>query len=535
MASGLAVGFGKFACEVKKDKIVNRANTLLDFVRLTAGTDPDLDFAAVRRTHLTAFRSYLDGLNASGARDRSKVMRSVMIHCVQHMLRKSGKCDHVSFIKRPYASVAGPTLRSNNKPTARKIPTTGELRKLLVATISEMSDTMTLCKAFRDPTHPANEDEKFAKTIKLARATHARFGFNIPDKDAVNALLRRAGPGLSIIRAMSAYMPTTHHIAPFAIMLMIQLRLDGSMLAELRLGKISYPERLGVKRLEVEVWRAKVKAWKTCSAALTKQWHSPANLIEFLKEWSANIRDRVNEKDADRLLLAIIMGRHRRVTDLVGGDMLSTPINYFCRDHGLTPITGSVPRKIAIDIGDLLSQGDLAIRSVLGNHSHEVDAKYYVSDEAGARMDEAFGVGLMAIGAHRREGRRMADKRTFLPQEDVMAATPGWWCSQPFDGPIPGQPRNQPCTAYGMCPTCEHGEPDFDDPVSCRRVDLLLEAILRSEPNMAPDLWEGIWKPVADELVFKYRPMFETRADVVARARDLDIGPMMEVVSAQHI
>lgn len=71
--------------------------------------------------------------------------------------------------------------------------------------------------------------------------------------------------------------------------------------------------------------------------------------------------------------------------------------------------------------------------------------------------------------------------------------------------------------------------------MSCKRVGLLLEAILRSEPNMPPDVWEGTWKPVADEVAFKYIPMFEALPHVTAAAALLDIGPMMEVVSAQDI
>src|SRR5205085_10260134 len=136
--------------------------------------------------------------------------------------------------------------------------------------------------------------------------------------------------------------------------------------------------------------------------------------------------------------------------------------------------------------------------------------------------DDAYGVGLMLLTSHRPDHGATPDKRTYMPEEDVMAATPGWWCSNPFDPPAgSGQSRRRPCAAYGWCPACPNGEPRFDDPVSCKRVGLLLEAILRSEPNMPPDVWEGTWKPIADELAFKYIPIFEAMPEVTERAAEL--------------
>jgi len=538
IAADLLGGFMKASRTKSRGTIQHDAGWLREWCRFMVDDHAQITFEAIDRSHLIAFRAALDNAHEEGQAKRSKKTRSRMINAVQAILLATGKCGHVDFIKRPYKSVDGQNLRSNDRTPPRPVPPTADLKKLLRAVLVEMEDTMTLRAAFKEPAHPANDDPRYANRLSLARHLHDKFGVEVPTGPELREVrTQNVHQRTSATAAMAAFVPTLAAIAPFCIMLMIALRLDGHMLTALRQQNVIVVKHLGVDRLEVKVWRNKVKEWKRMTASLSRHWHSPEKLVGFLDDWSTEAR-LMSEMPAAVSALQFVArtgGKQPRIRGLEGADGIGRAITDFCNRHDVPAITSSIPRKIAIALGDLLSSGDIAVRTRLGGNSTEVNLRHYDTPETVAQGNDAYGVGLMLQAAHRRDHGRVPDRRHYLPDEDVLAATPGWWCSHPFDPP-PGSSQNplKPCAAYGMCPVCENGEPDLSDPVSCKRVGLLLEAILRSEGNMSPDVWEGTWKPVADELAFKYIPMFEAFPEVIEKASLLDIGPMMEVVRAQN-
>lgn len=515
-------------------------SSLSEFAQSLAKTDPQVTFETLERKHLVGFRAWLNKQNADGLTRRSKITRTTAILNVQTLLRATGLCDHVDFLKRPYTSADGSSIRRVKRKSSRPIPKPDAARMLLQAVLREIKATMTLRAAFLDPSHPALGDPATRATVALAHRLKERHKCELPDAKTLKQIVRtnpgrRAGPKAGSRTAVPAYMPTLATIAPFCILLMIALRLDGQMLADLLQKNLKVVEHIGVERLQAVSWRSKVKDWKTTTATLSGHWHSPDKLVRFLDDWTEDLREIASQKMKGRQFIVASRGAAHGVVALNHAQGIGRAITEFCDRNGLQRITSSIPRKLAIDLADMLSHGDIGVRAQAGMHDQEVNLAHYDTHEAVARGDDAYGLGVMLLTAHRRDNGRTPDKRTYMPDEDVMAATPGWWCSNPFDPPPgSGESGRRPCAAYGMCPTCPNGEPDLTDPVSCKRVGLLLEAILRSEPNMPPEVWEGTWKPVADELAFKYIPMFEVLPEVTAAAAELDIGPMMEVVRAQH-
>lgn len=483
--------------------------------------------AAFNRSDLNAFKAYLD--DKAKSRGRSTKARASVVHCVQRCLKKAGVFGHVEFLRNPYP---GGHLSTTPRRTLPK-STLGSVLKIAMA---EIIETMTLNAAFHDLDHPWRSDDRYARLLALANRLHAAFGTSPPTGAALDRFVgQRHGDGLlSIDKALSIYAPTPRALAPFAIVLMLLLRLDGQMLLDLKVSDVTITFELGIERLKVDAWRSKVGERKVSTAAVSDADDNPARLFRFLGSWSAELRRRAEPRSAEHVFIAMMREEGRGARHFQYVQHLNAALARFCNDNGLPSLTSSQPRKSAIDLADLLSGGDETVRAVAGGHSVNVSGRYYVSDEAADRHDETIGVGVKLLESVRLDGSARPAPDTYFPQEDVMSATPGWDCSNPMLGMVPGQRAGRLCSAYGMCPACELGKPDLSSAYSCARSHALLQAIERSFVNMPPALWEGIWQPVADELRNRWLPAFHSDPSVVAEAMKLDIPPMMEVVRADH-
>ena len=284
----------------------------------------------------------------------------------------------------------------------------------------------------------------------------------------------------------------------------------------------------GPARTQIEVEKRRGGKTLSPSCPIDDEPDNPRQVLAFLARWTKPLRPWAakHPRDRDRIFIGQSDDRTRAMP------MVNTAIyhalNAFLANERLPCITFSQIRKGAADAVSRLTSGDRAAKAVaLGHKTVATGDMHYADSEDDGRIVEALAQHVAIRDRTRKSGGRV-DPRDLTHQDDPMAATPGWSCAAPYEGPPGYRSKTSPCAAYGMCPVCDNGAPIQGSAVACARVFDLRRAILAST-DMPEDRWRGVWKPVADCLTEHWIPLLSKDEELVRRASELNLPPLPEV------
>lgn len=258
---------------------------------------------------------------------------------------------------------------------------------------------------------------------------------------------------------------------------------------------------------------------------------NPASIIKFLEEWTSFIRANAAPTIRDRLFLFVTEQKQRAIRSFAGmttagndGAWRNAKIRFF-KDHGLPPIAHSRFRTTGLDITDMLFDGDIRAKQAAGNHaSPDTTYRLYSTDAQKQRGDESLAQ-ISQLRTRWRDSNGTIDPRNKPDGVDVGAATPGWTCADPFNGPFTS---NKLCNQYGFCPACPNGAIAINDEYSCAQAWNLLNAIDDAASEIAPAAWLERWAPVKTRLLEFWLPRF--RDETIAKARIVRLAKLPPLV-----
>lgn len=251
------------------------------------------------------------------------------------------------------------------------------------------------------------------------------------------------------------------------------------------------------------------------------------NLLEAL---TARIRPHVvDPRHRDRLFIFMQPDGNPRVPRAFGmvdgldpsrEVILRTVLAKFIEDNALerfalNQIRPTILDEIQVVTGDILT----AVR-VGQQKNPQTLWHHYTSDGTKQRYEERLGeVFMLRERWLATEG--VIDPRTRIRTAgmDRGAATPGFFCFDPFDSPHPAQAKGRLCTAYGECPSCPLAAADVSDVTTVAMYLALEKAIYAAQGRVTPKAWLTRWAPVLINLdaLLAHAPAFvRTQAAALA-------------------
>ncbi|EIP88642.1 hypothetical protein A33K_14742 [Burkholderia humptydooensis MSMB43] len=357
----------------------------------------------------------------------------------------------------------------------------------------------------------------------------------IPQQVELNRIDRDLGHAIQNIhglhRVTLPFYPTPERLIPFVLLHAIYTFGNTGPLLGMRLRQITHKEVLGVKRI---VYRfVKHRAKKQYLRSFAHQDDdplSPAKLHEFVVAWTSRIREHAGIFANN---LYVFVTRERVVRGFLTGEQSGSDsdqcwkyaLNEFLKRHSLPKITISNLRATGLDIVRVLSGDDLrAVKAAGGQESAQVIRDHYEGVPAQGRRQEALGEVMTTMeGWIITEGR--IDPRGAPTYSDILAATPGWHCADPFDSPIPGEVKGRRCQAFGRCPGCGLGTVNKFSAYSLARTLQLLEEVKAAREYLDTPRWNEAYKEVQIALQEKWIPSF-TDKDIWDAASKLSLNPI---------
>jgi integrase len=308
--------------------------------------------------------------------------------------------------------------------------------------------------------------------------------------------------------------PEARDLVPLVVFLAIESALNPTTLFELCWSDIDLGELLGepVIRLGGAKWRAGEDPLVPIPAVRIEP------VLELITLLTKRVRATVSAPLKDRLFLFNRLHGISPAGRSFGGDDLGITksdaswkrgLAEFCQDHELEPFTLS---QIRATIGDEIAfrEGIVVSSQVLGHQDIQTTDKHYVSD--GTRWREAEHLGnamLFRDRWFRTNGKIDPRRRRLTPRMDRGAATPGFYCFDPYDSPWPMQRKDRLCTAYGRCPSCPLAAADIHDAGAVALYMGLRTAIFSAQGRIAGEAWLGRYSQVLVDLdaLLKHVPL----------------------------
>jgi hypothetical protein len=253
-------------------------------------------------------------------------------------------------------------------------------------------------------------------------------------------------------------------------------------------------------------------------------------LHDFVVAWTSQIRKHAGLYANN---LFVFVTRERVVRGFYTGEQAGTDsdqcwkyaLKQFLKRHNLPNMTISNLRATGLDIVRMLSGDDIrSVQAAGGQTSAEVINDHYDSAAAKAGRNDALGEVMTTMeGWIITKGR--TDPRGAPKYADILAATPGWNCADPFDSPIPGEVKGRRCQAHGRCPGCGLSAVNRFSPYSLARTLQLLEEVNKAREYLDTKRWNEAYKEVQIALEEKWIPSF-TDKSVWEAASKLSLNPI---------
>ncbi|MFM0658034.1 hypothetical protein [Paraburkholderia sediminicola] len=258
---------------------------------------------------------------------------------------------------------------------------------------------------------------------------------------------------------------------------------------------------------------------------------NPAVLYDFVVKWTDRLRTIAPPGIARRLFLfapisgigkVTVFGPSAENPDRKSGHGWFDALSSFIKDNDLEHFSLEMVRATVLDLTYEISGGDVKEVQLEGNHVHaQTTVTNYTSDGERQRKNARLAT-VIELRTRWREGGGVVDPRDRSFDEDLLCATPGWECIDPYDSPF--ATKDKLCSAYGHCPACPLGGIDLRLPVSYAHAVNLLDAVRRSRLVMRSEDWLERLGPVEDRLVSYWLPKFSQAA--IELAKKIDLPPM---------
>ena len=282
-------------------------------------------------------------------------------------------------------------------------------------------------------------------------------------------------------------------LVPLVVFFAIESSLNPTTIFELEWSDVGRGEILGeaVIRLGGTKWRA----YEDPSLPIPASRVEP--VLDLISRLTKRSRSTAPENLKDRLF--IFNRTHgaasARALGTDDSGFLQSDVHWdkclkkFCADHHLPAFTLS---QIRATIGDevALREGIVVSSQVLAHRDINTTEMHYVSD--GTRWREAEYLGKILLFMERwfdTSGKIDPRRSRLTPRMDRGAATPGFFCFDPFDSPWPVQRKGRLCKAYGQCPSCPLAAADIYDPIAVALYLALRKAIVDAQVKIAAQAW----------------------------------------------
>lgn len=286
----------------------------------------------------------------------------------------------------------------------------------------------------------------------------------------------------------------------------------------LRLKDVRQISLLGSDRVDirtaVQPGKERGKAYRRSFPVDDADPASPNSLLGFMVEWTEAIRKRAG-RYRDCVFISVTAENNVKAFSSVQLDGRSSDSKWlhhlkeFCARHRLPRFNLRQLRLTSLDYGMSIFEEDLrATLAMKGGESEATLRLHYTSDAAHLRANTQ--IAELQDDKERYVRTKGAVHHLGAHSKDLSAATPGCKCVDPYDSPILSEVRGRRCGAFGQCPGCPLGSPEFSG-YGLARLLQLREAVNKARMDMPLQRWEKCWKPVVETLEKKWLLLFETR------------------------
>lgn len=272
--------------------------------------------------------------------------------------------------------------------------------------------------------------------------------------------------------------------------------------------------------LELQPFKPRAFRRQYASFPVTGEADNPGVLTRFVLDWTAGLSE-AGGIEANNVFL-FVGGTSGRSIGSFGGkdggnfrDSLKRLILDEQKvigdeggDAGRRRVRVVAPKELraaAVDLVWLATGGDrMMMRAAGWWRDWETPENFYHGPKERARGDEQLSWSKLL------ERRRLVNgiDAGARPEEfDKGAATPGWICYNPLNGPLSSAP-GELCSAIGHCPICPHSDVDETSPNVAAHVVALADALLAKLDAMPGDAWAVRWEPQYDSLLTDWIPLF---------------------------
>lgn len=412
-----------------------------------------------------------------------------------------------------------------------------ELAALLRACWSDVSQTMTefwLRYPVVSGDRPCPPDEtqqgmrRYADLDSCLWALRQKFDAALPnledlkfvDVDLANAVLYIHG-----YDAVSLpFYPTTERILPFVLLQAVFTSANTGTLLGLRLDNVTEKEVMGVLRKVFNLVKPRARTQYQRSFAIDQEDpFSPGEIHDFVLAWTSRIRSHAGMFSNN---VFIFVTREKKIRGFLTADQCGAAcdpvwgqsLRRFCERHNLPKLNIGNIRVTGLDIVRVLSDDDIrAVKAAGGQKSEQVIHEHYEGAGTRRRRHEALVEVIIT-----REGwvftKGRADPRGAPKFADLLAATPGWHCLDPFDSPIPGETRGRRCQAFGQCPACPLAAVNVNSSYSLARLLQLLDEINVAIEYLEPERWNAAYALPKKKLAEIWLPSFKDEKVIEAAA-----------------
>ncbi|CAB3809059.1 hypothetical protein LMG28614_06941 [Paraburkholderia ultramafica] len=261
---------------------------------------------------------------------------------------------------------------------------------------------------------------------------------------------------------------------------------------------------------------------------------SPSSLLKIVSRWTARIRNCVKPEHARHAYIFVthegaVRGYRTGEYDGIDSDQVWLQAERkFKSKYNLPPITLRQVRATGLDmVREVTGDDILAVQAAGGQQAQTTIDIYYRGAPAKRRGEEKLLKVMIAYSRWACTGG-YPDVRGFPEAADVLAATPGWMCFDPFDSPIPGEIEGRACQAFGRCPACEFAFVDITSPYALARLIQLADELKAARFYLEYPRWKAAYERGLEMLLKRWIPAFKS-GDLRKRASRIELGPIGRV------
>lgn len=328
--------------------------------------------------------------------------------------------------------------------------------------------------------------------------------------------------------------PSPADLVPLVNYLAFYTAFNEQPLLDLKLSEIQF-ESAVAGRMLLPPYKNRARRRVRRTFADEGEADSPVRVVRVLARWTERLREIAPPTIADDLFLYVpkfrSTGREVRSLSSRCQEGEADFRNHQAKIGPRVGIGYVGLRRVRVTAGDVVldaTNGDLmAAAAVLGHKNIATTAGPYRGQGA-KKSSELVLAGAIAQRQRYLDSKGVVDARRNDHPSERSAATPGWWCLDPLDSPIPGQTRGKPCTAYPFCPDCPLGQLVSDQPLALARSLQLANKLEVAEQELGPRPWRERFGRVYSALVNRWIPLYD-RPRVRAAAEALRLSPLPDV------